>query len=518
MAENTKTIEQLKEQSEFWEPQTRQLLFLQTPAFEALYGGAKGGGKTDALLAEATRQIKNPRYKAAIFRRETPRLEEIIERSRRWFNRTAKYNETKRVWTFPSGAKIMFFHCEREKDKEQHQGKEYQFIAFDQIEEFTESQYNYIKGACRTSDPSMVCYVRCTANPGNIGHAWVKGKWIDKLDPDGEVKFFKRVEEEDTEVPVGTEGSQSRAFIFARIYDNPALLNSDPNYLNTLKNLPRALRLAFLEGDWDAFEGQYFDEFKRILHVIPYEVYKQSTVQVPVTRFASLDYGFAKPASIHFHAVFPEGKLRTYKEIYAAGMDYVTVAERFKQALEPGEKIDYLVCDPAIQGDKSHHKKELMKDGDMKGESGYNVLQRELQDVCPVMLGDNRRVIGWTRMHEWLKPFVNQFGDLDAMWKITSNCTNLIRTLPTLIFSTTNPEDVNTNCEDHAPDDCRYGIMSRPEIPVAIKRKLTSEDKFWRRVKLDIKRKKINSPLQTLESSDNIESTLESGETFIPDG
>ena len=515
----TTEVEKLKDESEYWEPQPRQLLFLQSYAYEALYGGAKGGGKTDALLAESTRQIHIPRYRGAIFRREITRLGEIIDRSHRWFSRMAKWNEQKKTWTFPSGAKIYFFHCQYEQDKNNHQGKEYQFIGFDQIEEFTESMYDFIKGANRSSDPSLRCYVRCTANPGNIGHAWVKNKFISKLDRNGEVKYFKIINEEDTEVPQGTPGSQSRAYIFARVYDNPALLKSNPEYLSVLQNLPRALRLAFLEGDWDAFEGQYFAEWKRILHVITYTEFKHSIFQLPITRFASIDYGYAKPAAIHFHAILPEGKLRTYKEIYGAGMDYVSLAEKFKETIEPGEVFDYIVCDPAIQGDKSHHKKEPMKDGDMKGESGFDILKKELQDVCPVLLGDNRRVVGWTRMHEYLKPFINQHGEEDSFWKITSNCVNLIRTLPTLIHSTSKPEDVNTDCEDHAPDDCRYGIMSRPETPVEIKTKWDPGEKFWRRVKLDIKRKKENNPLQVMEQYGiNEEILLEEGEHFIPDG
>jgi len=515
---NNPEIEQLKEESEYWEPQPRQLLFLQLYVYEALYGGAKGGGKTDALLAESSRQIDNPRYRAALFRREITRLGEIIDRSHRWFSRMAKWNEQKKTWTFPSGAKIHFFHCQHETDKSNHQGKEYQFIGFDQIEEFTESMYDFIKGANRTSDPTLRCYIRCTANPGNIGHAWVKSKFIDNLDPNGGVKYFKRINEEDTEVPQGTPGAQSRAFVFARVYDNPALLNADPEYLNVLKNLPKALRLAFLEGDWDAFEGQYFSEFTRALHKIPYSDFKEVVSMLPLTRFASLDYGFAKPTSIHFHAVLPEGKLRTYKEIYKAGMDYMTVSEEFKAAIEPGEVIDYLVCDPAIQGDKSHHQKEPMKDGDMKGESGFDILRRELQDVCPVLLGDNRRVVGWTRMHEYLKPFVNQHGEDDANWKITENCRNLLRTLPTLIHSTSRPEDVDTNCEDHAPDECRYAIMSRPEIPVVQPKEISHDDFFWKRVKMDIKRKKQNNPLQSLGDHviDNI--SMEDGEHFIKDG
>ena len=508
-------IEKLKEESEYWEPQPRQLMFLESYVYEALYGGAKGGGKTDALLAESSRQIHIPRYRGAIFRRESPRLSEIIDRSQRWFSRTAKWNEQKKLWKFPSGAIIRFFHCQYEQDKNQHQGKEYQFIGFDQIEEFTESQYDFIKGANRTSDPELRCYIRCTANPGNIGHAWVKNRFIDKLEPNGQVKYFKRINEEDVEVPFGTPDAQSRAFVFARVYDNPALLDSDPNYLNILKNLPKALRLAFLEGDWDAFEGQYFNEFRRTIHVISYSDFKEQISMLPINRYASLDYGFAKPASIHFHAILPEGKMRTYKEIYGAGMDYVDLANAFKETLESDERIDYLVCDPSIQGDKSHHREP--KDGDVKGESGYNVLQRELVDVCPVLLGDNRRVIGWTRMHEYLKPFENQHGDTDSFWKITDNCTALIRTLPTLIHSSTNPEDVDTNCEDHAPDDCRYGIMSRPEIPVVKRKKFDPDERFWLRVKQDIKRKKINNPLQSIPE-DDINSTLESGETWIPDG
>jgi hypothetical protein len=503
---------------EKWYPQPKQESFLKSPAFELGFGGAKGPGKTDALIVDGASHLRHPYYKSILFRRTTPQLEEIYIRTLKWFTAAkAAWNGIKNCWVFPNRARFYLAHCQYEKDKQNHQGQEYNWMGFDQLEQFTRTMYEFLKMQVRTTNPNFNCYVRATFNPGGIGHSWVKKHFVDACPHDGTIVAFVRgANDEYVKVPIGTPDSLTRAFIFSTIHDNKYILDNYPEYLANLRSLPEAQRRAMEMGDWDAFEGQFFSEFYRPLHVIPYTEFKHGIYQVPVTRFISLDYGYAKPASVHFHAVLPEGKLRTYKEIYVTGRTYESLAAEVKRAIEPEEEFDYMVCDPAIQGDKSHHRDDAgIRDGDIKGESGYDIMKREMSDICPVLLGDNRRVVGWTRMHEYLKPFTNQFGQRDAFWKITSNCVNLIRTLPEMIFATNDPEDVDTSGEDHAPDDCRYAIMTRPEIPVEIKRRIDPNERFWERVKIDINKKKAINSLQSVQRYANNEPEIEEGEVFI---
>lgn len=467
-----------------WSPQPRQTLFLENPAYEAGYGGAKGGGKTDAILADAMQQVHLANYKAIIFRRTFPKLQEIIDRSMRLFTGYAKYSGDNHRWVFPSGATIQFSHCQNEADKYNYQGQEYHYIAFDQLEEFTESIYEFLIAQNRTSDPKIKCYVRATFNPGNIGHAWVKKRFVDKLKPDGQIKFFRKVNDEDTICRSNEPGAMSRAFIFAKVTDNEKLLEADPDYINRLKNLPEQQRKALLEGDWDAFEGQFFKEWQRSVHVIPYSSFVSMAADRPTTRFIASDYGFKAPQSTGWYAVFPDGEIIRYRELYCNGLTYEKLAEEVIK-MSRGESIDYWAVDPAIQGDKSHHTEP--KDGITKGKSGYDVLCEKVAGKFSVLLADNRRVVGWTRMHEYIKPYINQHGIKSAMLRVTDNCKEFIRTFPTLVFDERNPEDVNTDGEDHAGDEARYAIMSRQNIPADKPKPETPTTEFWKAVKSDLK-------------------------------
>src|SRR6185369_6405722 len=162
-----------------------------------------------------------------------PRLGEIIDRSFKYFpGLDAKYSDKDialkiPAWTFPSGAKYAFGHCQNEQDKYNYQGKEFHFIGFDQLEEFTESQYLYLIAQNRTSDPSIYCWIRSTANPGGIGHGWVKKRFIEQV-KSGEVKTFKRINDEDMETSADDPNGVSRSFVFSTLFDNPSITKNDP--------------------------------------------------------------------------------------------------------------------------------------------------------------------------------------------------------------------------------------------------------------------------------------------------
>lgn len=440
-----------------WRPHLGpQEAFHQIPAYEALFGGTKGPGKTDTLLREGLRQIDNPNYRAIIFRRTFPRLGEIIDRSFKYFKKLgATYSDHDiqlklPSWTFHSGARYCFGHVQHERDKYNYQGKEFHYMGFDQIEEFTESQYLFLMAQNRTSDPNIWCYIRSTANPGGIGHAWVKKRWIDCLKP-CELKYFKRVDDEDIECDSSDPRSVSRAFVPATVYDNPSIIENDPNYIRRLEQLPEQEKKALLYGDWDVFKGQFFSMWRKSIHVVDREVLPS------FEKFLSLDYGYGAPASVGWWMVDFDGRMHRYREFYGEGFTYEKLAMLIKQMTPREELMNYCVADPAIWGDKSHHKLEV------EGESGAETMNRIWRGFTGLMKADNNRITGWGRMRIMLTPHKNEFGELESNLTCDPSCKNSIRTIPSLIHDDFRVEDLDTEGEDHCADDWRYSLMSRPQ-------------------------------------------------------
>jgi predicted phage terminase large subunit-like protein len=257
-------------------PQTN---FLSSTAYELLYGGAAGGGKSMGLVIGALRHVDKSGYNGIIFRRTFPELEGlVIPKAQEWYPAAGGiYNSAKHFWRFPSGARIHFGHLEHEDDKYRYQGWEFQYAGFDELTQFTHGQYTYLLSRLRSSHGIPV-RVRSTSNPGGAGHEWVMRRWAPWLDPEA----VKRADPGCTLYYANTgdgeewierhPGALSRVFIPARVEDNPHLAKNDPAYVDRLRGLDRVTREQLLHGNWliRPAAGLYFKrEWFRIIERAP---------------------------------------------------------------------------------------------------------------------------------------------------------------------------------------------------------------------------------------------------------
>ena len=446
-----------------WKPQLKQALFMQRWEEEALYGGAAGGGKSDALLCEALRQVHIPHYRALILRDTFPQLEGLIARSYELYKAAfpkAVYNQSEKRWTFPSGAKIFFGYMQHENDKYNYQGKAYDFIGFDELTHFSKSQYEYLKSRNRPVGSGTRVYVRATANPDGKGMGWVKERFITPAPP-----MTTITEEEEIKMPDGkiVRKKMHRIFVPSTVFDNKKLLENDPDYLANLASLPEAQRNALLYGSWDSFMGQVFTEWKddpahykdrKWTHVIePFRVPGHWKV------YRGFDWGYARPFSVGWYAVDTDGKVYRIREYYGCTnvanegvkMDPVEVAENIKriEGEDPNLRDRKIIgiADPAIfQSDR--------------GESVAHMMERAPNFIY-FQRGDHQRLPGKMQFHYRLAFDKNG----ECLFQVFNTCRNFIRTFPLLIYSTKDPEDVDSDCEDHIYDECRYVLMEHPISP-----------------------------------------------------
>lgn len=444
-----------------WKPQPRQIAFMQRPEDEALYGGAAGGGKSEALIIEALRQVHIPHYRALILRKTYPELSELIDKSQKYYPAAfpgCKYNDTKHAWTFPSGARITFGAMQRDQDKHKYQGRAFDFIGFDELTHFTYSQYSYLVSRNRPSGKGTRVYMRATANPGGVGHGWVKERFITAAPPMTTIR-----ENIDIRYPDGhTETRQkTRIFVPAQVFDNVALMQNDPDYITRLASMPEAEKKALLYGDWDSFSGQVFTEWRNNpthyedqvwTHVIsPFAIPKSWKI------YRGFDFGYARPFSVGWYAVDHDSRLYRIRELYGCtGTPNEGVKwEPARIAREIGA-IEH--DDPNIKGRVVHGIADPSIYDESRGESVAAMMEREgiFFDKA-----DNARIAGKMQLHNRFAFDENGF----PMLYVFDTCKHFIRTVPALVYDETNVEDIDTDTEDHIYDECRYVCMEYPINP-----------------------------------------------------
>ncbi len=434
-------------------PFPKQLEFFRANTRYIGYGGARGGGKSWAIRHKAALlALRYPKIKIGIFRRTYPELlENHIKPLIIQLASVARYRYSDKEFRFVNGSTIKMLYADNERDIARFQGQEYDIIMIDEATQIPWEWFKIIDVCVRGVNrfPKRT-YITC--NPGGVGHAWVKRLFVSKDYRDG-------------------ERAEDYTFTQASVRDNAALLQMSPEYIRNLESLPKKLRDAWLYGSWDLFEGQFFEEFiddadhyfdRRWTNVIePFEVPSEWKI------FRSFDWGFSKPFSCAWWAVDYDDNAYLILEYYGCtgepdvGLKYpapkvfgeIARIEREHRWLR-GKQIEG-VADSAIWA----------------SDGGPAIIEAADAEGVFFQKSDKQRIPGWMQVHYRLA------FDEDGRTKMQffNTCKQAIRTITTLQYSRTVPEDLDTTGEDHFADAMRYFCMMRPVAPRHIPKAPVSE-------------------------------------------
>ena len=431
-----------------WRPQPGpQMQFVKSRVFEVVYGGARGGGKTDAVLGEFALHAARHRglARGLLVRRTRTALEPTIARAREIYRPSGgAWSESRSRFEWASGAVLSFRHLDNDADADLYQGHDYTRVYVEELTQFPRpGPISKLKATLRSAG-SVRCAFRATCNPGGAGHGWVKARYIDA-----------------GPWAVTAEDGLERMFIPARLADNPRLTAADPGYVARLRQVGSAeLVRAWLEGDWDAVEGAFFDTWSGRNVLAPFEIPRWWN------RFRAFDWGYAAPFSVgwwavvgddwpHPAGVLPRGALVRYREWYGrearTGAGLRLTAEEVAAGIrerEAGEGVAWGVADPSIFAENG----------------GPSLAERMRRLGVVFSPADNTRVgragalSGWDQMRARI---AGAAGGRPMLY-VFDACRDFIRTVPALAHDPARLEDLDTEAEDHIADETRYACLARP--------------------------------------------------------
>jgi hypothetical protein len=439
-----------------WRPQAGpQEAAIKCPFAEIFYGGARGGGKTDCALGHAglSAQKFGHAFNGLFVRRELPMLDDAIERSHQIYTPMgATFNRVEKQWRWPSGARLRFRPLDSTADADKYQGQNLSHLYLEEIGLYpSPAPLDRLQGALRSAY-GVPTQTFMTGNPGGAGQSWVRARYIDPA-PAG----FQQIKR------ILFDGSYVKAvYIPSKVKDNKILLENDPNYVKRLQLVgsPQLVK-AWLEGDWGAVEGAFFECFGHS-HIIEPREFPDWWI-----RFMSMDWGSAAPFSVGWWVVVgedfdvglpwlaPKGAIIRYREWYGSrqtgqgsymglNLDAERVAEGIMRR-EDGENITYRVLDPSA----------FAQDG------GPSIAERMYRRGVGFRRADNRRVGRRGSLGGWDVMRGRMLAEPPMIYCFHT-CKDSIRTIQALQHDPDKPEDLDTDAEDHAADDWRYACMSRP--------------------------------------------------------
>lgn len=389
-----------------------------------LFGWARWWGKSYWLRSEVvTQALGETPVRWLVLRRTFPEVYEntVIPLLEELPREIYDYNQQKQTITFINWSTIKFSYCRNYKDVLRYQWVEFDFIAIEELTHWEFKEWRTLMWSLRTTKDVRPNFF-ATTNPWWIWHKWVKRLFIDKDYLPGEY-------------------AEEYWFVQSFVYENPILMERDPDYVRNLESLPEIQRKAFLEWDWDVFEGQYFDEWRKELHTCrPY---------IPQWRkIIAMDYWYSAPSAVYWLNKSTTWKITCYRELYVNKHTYKQLAIKIKALTWHYEQIECQVVDPAVLNKKN--------------DATWTSFLDEARSILDwkIRWANNERINWWNKVRQALQAYTDPNSwNKTAILEVCDNCFNLIKTLPELIYDETNVEDLNTHWEDHAADALRYWLM-----------------------------------------------------------
>lgn len=476
------------ESSIIWKPQpgSQEAFLSATPVFEVLYQGTRGGGKTDCLLMSFAMQTGKgfgPGWKGILFRQTYKQLTDVISKSKKWFLQAwpqAKFNNSDNIWTWPTGEQLFFRQFQREDDYWNYHGHEYPWIGWEELCNWaTDGGFKRMMSCCRSSTPGMPRMVRATTNPYGPGHNWVKMRFLpDQMNMKVRTDL---VDEEGMKCP-------PRLSIFSDLRENKIMLKIDPEYVNKIAASARnnAEKKAWLDGSWDIVSGGMFDDvWDPDYNIVrPFDIPDNWRIK------RSFDWGSSKPFAVGWWAISNGEDVRIADGTYRSTIrgDAFRIAEWYGWTGKPNEGLRMLAVDISkgivekelAMGFRNQHDpmwcrvKSGVADAQIFSAENGNCIATDMKNR--VRLDDGRvyrgiswvaadkragsRITGWDQLRRRMKnAHPSALGPREKPGLFVFNtCENFIRTMPVLPRCKKQPDDVDTDTEDHIADESRYFI------------------------------------------------------------
>lgn len=455
-----------------WSPNPgAQVLFLSSPFWETAIEGNRGGGKTQVLLADFAQHCGpkraeghlagyGPAWRGILFRRTFPELEDVIAKTKAMLPRIfpgAEYNIVNHTWKWPTGEELLLRHMRSIADYDDYHGHEYPFISWEELGTYASPAcYDAMKSCSRSATLDMPRKVRATFNPAGVGHNWLKARFIDPA-PAG--------------VPIRDEHGNLRVRIHSDLAENKPLLAADPDYRQKIAAAAAGSEhklKAWLEGDWDIVAGGMFDDvFDQRRHVLAPFALPESW-----RMFRAFDWGSSKPFSVGWWAITDGSSLPDGRPIPRGS--FVRFAEWYGwNGSEPNVGLRMPDVDIA-RGILEREKAMKIHDRVVAGPADSAIFfaepgKRSIADAMadegvafiPADKRPGSRKSGWEVMRRLLSSAMTDQPEDPGLY-VVETCRQWLRTVPVAPRDEKDPDDLDTDAEDHAADESRYAVTSEP--------------------------------------------------------